>query len=115
VTALPTRVRGVLILAMGLALGWWQVYRPLTALARGETEVTISNALIGFAAVFTVLGTLFILIGPPFERLMHEAKPVDGRYRPRAVLFFYAPIVLLTIGSFLFVKMRLAAMGFTER
>lgn len=67
----PTRVRGLLILAMGL--------------------------------------------GPGVERLMREARPVDGKYSARALVFFYAPIVLLTIGTFLHVKMRLAAMGFVER
>lgn len=107
----PARTRGLLILSVGLALAWWQIWRPLTALERGVTEVTISNLGIGAAAVISILGAALVLIGPGFERLLESAQP-DPQNISFKSLAVIAPIALLALGAYVLVRMRLTQLGF---
>jgi len=107
----PTRVRGLLLLGMGLVISYFAIWRPLTAVERGDSEVWLSHAGIGLGSILTVFGAAFVLIGPGFERLLESGKP-DPKNLSFGSILFIAPFVLLSAGVYIWVRMRLTQMGF---
>ena len=107
----PARLRGLMIVGVGLALSWWFIWRPLTALERGDTEVWVSSTGIGAGAVITILGAAMVLIGPGFERLMEAGKPDAKNITPQS-LAVIVPIAWLAAAAYFLVRNRLEQLGF---
>ncbi len=60
---LAARLLGLGSLAAGLAILYWQVAYPIAQARAHEPSISYSFALIGFGAMFTVLGVLWIVRG----------------------------------------------------
>jgi len=105
-----TRVRGLLLLGIGLILSYFSIWRPLTALERGQTEVWLSHSAIGLGAILTVFGAAFVIIGPGFERMLESAQPDPKNISFRSILLI-APFLLIAVGVYVWVRMRLTQMG----
>ncbi len=103
-----------MLLAVGVVLSWWQIWRPLTALDRGDTEVTIYNLGIGGAVILTIFGAGLTLIGQGLENALESIKPDESGKISAHFIMVVLPIALLSLAAYIWVQMRLTALGFTR-
>jgi hypothetical protein len=71
------RLRGVIILAIGLWLAKWQIWDPLHAAELGLEQVTIYKLALFGAVVLPPLGLFFILFGERAKSFFANMTPTD--------------------------------------
>jgi hypothetical protein len=71
------RLRGVIILAIGLWLAKWQIWDPLHAAELGLEQVTIYKLALFGAVVLPPLGLFFILFGERAKTFFANMTPTD--------------------------------------
>jgi hypothetical protein len=71
------RLRGLIILAIGLWLAKWQIWDPLHAAELGLEEVTIYKLALAGAVILPPLGLFFILFGEKAKAFFAAMSPMD--------------------------------------
>lgn len=104
---LKIRLMGVVLLAIGMVLGWHGVLRPLEKAWSGVSEVNYQpNAFLLVPASF-IFGLGFALYG---ERLNYRNAEKQTLTALGWVMF--AVVALLTAGGFWYFKQQLSAIGY---
>jgi hypothetical protein len=106
------RLRGAIILAIGLWLAKWQIWDPLHAAELGLEEVTIYKAALAGAVALPPLGLFFIAFGEKAKEFFAAMGDMDSSNLTRgnvvSLLVFLA--IMLVIGSL--ITQQLAAQGY---
>jgi len=109
---LPARVRGLIVLAVGLGLSWWQIWIPLHAAELGLQRVWTSTILMGLGVFCVALGGLHIAFGPLAERLLARLQVADyNKLSVRDVVLIIAMAIPVGI-LFFWVQAQLSAAGY---
>lgn len=105
------RLRGLVLLLVGLGMAKWQIYDPLHAKENGVTEVTISSTMMALAIMLPVLGLAIMLAGNGFEKFFADIRVDPKRLSWKSVAFLLA-MALIGGGAWIWVEMALSAQGY---
>lgn len=105
------RLRGLVLMIIGLGFAKWQIYDPLHARENGVTEVTISSTMMAVAIILTVLGFAIVLAGNGIERFIETMRADPKRLSVKNVVFLLT-MALLGGGAMIWVEMALEAQGY---
>ncbi len=105
------RLRGLVLLLVGLGFAKWQIYDPLHALENGVTEVTISSTMMALAIFLPVLGLAIVVAGNGVERFFETLRVDPKRLSAKNVVFL---LLMTALGgsAWIWVQMALTAQGF---
>jgi hypothetical protein len=99
------------MLALGLALGWWQIYRPLHARELGLGQVSVSGFLVGAAVLLSVLGAGLLAFGSAVEEAFEGLRLDRNRLNAKSVAFL-AAAAAIGGAAWLWVTFALSAQGY---
>lgn len=105
------RVRGAVLLLIGLGLDKWQIYDPLYGQGSGATEVTISSALLALAILLSVLGLALMLAGHGVAKFAEDLLMDPRRLTWKSGAFLLL-MVAIAAAAWVLVQMGLEARGF---
>jgi hypothetical protein len=100
------RLIGLLLVAVGVLLGYLCVYQPLASAARGEPKISISlkGAIL---APLCLIGVMYLALGP------HATTIMGTRERPKPAAYFIAiGTILLGIGLYIWLRSTLQGYGY---
>jgi hypothetical protein len=102
------RLRGVIILAIGLWLAKWQIWDPLHAAELGLEQVTIYKVALAGAVILPPLGLLFLLFGEKAKEFFVAMGDLDSSNLTKgnviSLLVFLA--IMLVVGSLITQELR---------
>lgn len=105
------RLRGLVILAVGLALAKWQVFDPLHAREQGAKGVTLYGLLVGLAVFLPVLGASFLTLGSRVHDFIDSLSTDPRRLNWRsAIVLVVVTGVCIAVWSWLL--QQLSAQGY---
>jgi hypothetical protein len=101
------RLGGVLLIALGAALGWFEILRPLRAAINHAPEVRYDVKIFALVPVCLVFGAFFLLGGArwPYRDAEHKSLTPAG-------WTLMAVVAVAGIGSFLWFSQRFTALGY---
>jgi hypothetical protein len=106
------RLRGVIILAIGLGLAKWQIWNPLHAAELGLEEVTIYKVALAGALVCPPLGLFFIAFGDKAKAFFAALGDMDwNNLRKGDVIAVLAFAAVMAISMWL-ITQELAVQGY---
>ena len=108
------RLRGAIILAVGLWLAKWQIWDPLHAAELGLEEVTIYKAALVGAVALPPVGLFFLLFGEKAKEFFAAMGDMDSSNLTKgnvvSLVVFLA--IMLVVGSL--ITQELNAQGYVE-
>ena len=105
------RLRGLILLIIGLGMAKWQIYDPLHAKENGVTEVTISSTMMALAIILPILGLAIMVAGNSIEKFFADIQVDPKRLTWKSVVFLLT-MALIGGGAWIWVKMALSAQGY---
>ncbi len=105
------RLRGLVVLLIGLGFAKWQIYDPLHARENGVTEVTISSTMMAVGIILSVMGLAIVVAGNGVERFF-ETLRVNPKQLGAKSIVFLALMAAIGLGAMIWVEMALEAQGF---
>jgi hypothetical protein len=108
------RLRGVIILAIGLGLAKWQIWNPLHAAELGLEEVTIYKLALFGAVILPPLGLFFILLGERAKSFFANMTPTDFSNLTLRDLAMAGMFLAVMVPVGLWISSELAAQGYFE-
>ncbi len=88
------RLRGLVLLIIGLGMAKWQIYDPLHAKENGVTEVTISSTMLALAIMLPVLGLAIMLAGNGIEKFFTDMQIDPKRLNWKSVAFLLTVVLI---------------------
>ncbi|HEY6093836.1 MAG TPA: hypothetical protein VIU93_02675 [Gallionellaceae bacterium] len=105
------RLRGLILLIIGLGMAKWQIYDPLHAKENGVTEVTISSTMMALGIILPILGLAIMVAGNSIEKFFADIQVDPKRLTWKSVAFLLT-MALIGGGAWIWVQMALSAQGF---
>lgn len=104
---LKIRLMGVLLLAIGIVLGWHGVLRPMEKAWAGVAEVNYQPNVFLLVPASLIFGLGFALYG---ERLNY--RNAERQTLTALGWLMFAVVAVLTAGGYWYFKQQLAAVGY---
>lgn len=98
------------MIAVGLAIGYFMVYRALQAAAQGVASITLSKKLTAVTPMLIILG--ITLIANPQFALSHLANRREGRKMSVTGWIYVGVIVVIGIAFSEWVQSQLRGYGY---
>ncbi len=105
------RLRGLVLLLIGLGFAKWQIYDPLHARENGLTEVTTSSAMMALAIILPVCGLAIMLAGNGVERFFETVRANPKQLSAKSIVFL-SVMAAIGLAAMIWVEMALEAQGF---
>ncbi len=105
------RLRGLVLLIVGLGMAKWQIYDPLHAKENGVTEVTINSTMMALGILLPVLGLAIVVAGNGIEKFFADMRVDPKRLNWKSVVFLLT-MALVGGGAWIWVQMALSAQGY---